>query len=365
MLPEQIFNVAYDVPICAGTGFLALDVVMNGHPKIPLGTWAGGSCGNVLTILSYLGWKSLPIARVGNDSSARKLLRDLILWGVDTKLIFQDYNDKTPVVIEKLIVGKNGKVRNKFVWECPSCGTKLPGYKVVRKQNFEQRHPNDYNYVNVFYFDRVGKNSIEIAKYYKNKGALIIFEPSSIKDRMVYLECLRVADIVKYSVARIGDASNLHEQVDIPLEIQTLGSKGLRYKWSYNSKSRDWVIMQSYKVVDLKDSVGSGDWCTAGIIHILGQYGKAGFAHFEQTEIEFAISFGQALAALNCYYEGARGVMYSLTKKHFKELINSITDGQSPLNTIYDDEIYINQPPDVFTCPFCEKSNKSEYMNSQ
>ncbi len=365
MLPDQIFNVALDAPICAGTGFLALDVVLNGHPKIPLGTWAGGSCGNVLTILSYLGWKSLPIARVGKDSSASKLLGDLISWGVDTKLIFQDYNDKTPVVIEKLFLGKNGKIRNKFIWECPSCGTKLPGYKVVRMQNFEQRHSSGDNSVNVFYFDRVRKNSIEIAKYYKNKGALIIFEPSSIKDRLIYLECLRVADIVKYSIERLGDASYFHRQAHIPLEIQTLGSKGLRYKWSSKSKAGNWELMQPYTVVDLKDSVGSGDWCTAGIIHILGQNGKADFSQFDQTAIEFAVRFGQALAALNCYYEGARGVMYRLTKKHFKELINSIIDGQSPLNTVYDNEIYLNQPSDEFTCPVCEKSDKSEYLNLQ
>jgi fructokinase len=48
-------------PTAYGTGFVALDVVVD----LKAGTearFAGGTCGNVLTILAFLGWRAVPIA---------------------------------------------------------------------------------------------------------------------------------------------------------------------------------------------------------------------------------------------------------------------------------------------------------------
>jgi len=75
------------------------------------------------------------------------------------------------------------------------------------------------------------------------------------------------------------------------------------------------------------DTAGAGDWCTAGIIHLLGRKGLAGMAAMEQGDIERAISFGQALAAWNCAYEGARGGMYAVGRSSFEAAINHILFG--------------------------------------
>src|SRR4051794_26004402 len=58
-------------PVAAGTGLVALDVVYSGDTAEPLGRWAGGTCGNVLTILSCLGWSSYPVARLADNAPAR------------------------------------------------------------------------------------------------------------------------------------------------------------------------------------------------------------------------------------------------------------------------------------------------------
>ena len=52
-------------PARGGSGPVTLDVACgeSGGP----GFFAGGSCGNVLTILSYPGWDSYPAARLGDD----------------------------------------------------------------------------------------------------------------------------------------------------------------------------------------------------------------------------------------------------------------------------------------------------------
>ena len=340
-------------PLCIGTGLLALDVVMNGHPTFPLGTWAGGSCGNVITILSYLGWKTKPVAEIGNDTSAAKLINDLTLWGVDISLISQNISARTPVIIERLTSSKNGRARHSFQWECPSCGSRLPRYKAVTS-NLINNLKEEVSSARVFYFDRVRKSILELAKVSKKNGALIVFEPSGIRDKALYVECVKLADIVKYSSERITDASKLHRYIDIPLEIQTMGSGGLRYRYSTRSNNRKWVTMHSYSVHELKDPAGSGDWCTAGIISMLGRGGKAGFSKLSPKTIEVALKFGQGLAALNCYYEGARGAMYSLTKEHFAELTSLILAGKSPLQSIYDFDTQYKLASEPFTCPSCD-----------
>ena len=48
-------------PTVVGTGLVALDVVVSGDD---VKYFAGGTCGNVLTCLSYLGWDAKPVARL-------------------------------------------------------------------------------------------------------------------------------------------------------------------------------------------------------------------------------------------------------------------------------------------------------------
>ncbi|MBK7635904.1 MAG: hypothetical protein IPJ13_17690 [Saprospiraceae bacterium] len=88
-------------PICVGAGLVALDVVINGNPKIPLKLFAGGSCGNVLTILSFLNWETLPIARLNVNNASQELLTDLKPWNVNTSLITQSSDGSTPIIIQK------------------------------------------------------------------------------------------------------------------------------------------------------------------------------------------------------------------------------------------------------------------------
>ena len=56
MSRKCLFALAEQRPVVVGTGLVALDVVINSDVHRPPRLWAGGTCGNVLTILSYLGW---------------------------------------------------------------------------------------------------------------------------------------------------------------------------------------------------------------------------------------------------------------------------------------------------------------------
>ena len=56
-------------PSVYGTGLISLDIIVSMRPEEHY-HWSGGTCGNVLTILSYLGWESFPIARLNSDTAS-------------------------------------------------------------------------------------------------------------------------------------------------------------------------------------------------------------------------------------------------------------------------------------------------------
>lgn len=114
------------------------------------------------------------------------------------------------------------------------------------------------------------------------------------------------------------------------LEIETLGAEGLRYRLRGRSSSHGLQLMGAYDVCDLRDTVGAGDWCTAGIVHALGARGAVGLTSVNKEEVESALRLGQAFGALACGYEGARGGMYDLDKKQFFAAIKRIIRGSSP-----------------------------------
>ena len=69
-------------PSIYGTGLIALDIVISANKSQPVRSWVGGTCGNVLTIMSFLGWKSYPIARLNGDVASIQVKEDFSRWGV-------------------------------------------------------------------------------------------------------------------------------------------------------------------------------------------------------------------------------------------------------------------------------------------
>jgi hypothetical protein len=82
-------------PAAVGSGLVALDVVVNRSSE-DVQYFAGGTCGNVLTILSFLGWNSKPVSRLNDDIPAQWLIEDLETWGVDTSLVSTTDDGSTP-----------------------------------------------------------------------------------------------------------------------------------------------------------------------------------------------------------------------------------------------------------------------------
>jgi fructokinase len=180
----------------------------------------------------------------------------------------------------------------------------------------------------VFYFDRVAPGTLELAQKSRANGALVVFEPSGIKDERLFAECLKAAHVVKYANDRIEGVHDIVAKAKVPVEIETLGAKGLRLRVRAHGRAGAWNELPAFSAPALRDAAGAGDWTTAGIIHsLMSNRAAADAAVADVDAVVLATQQGQALAALNCGFEGARGLMYVADAKRVIELAAAIVKG--------------------------------------
>jgi sugar/nucleoside kinase (ribokinase family) len=321
-------TVAASKPTIFGTGLIALDLVMGAEPQSPVRSWAGGTCGNVLTILAYLGWSSFPIARMNGDPASQRVKADMKRWGV--RMDFSSCSPKchTPIVIQYIRKGRDGLPTHRFSWSCPRCGKWLPGFKAVTQDAIETVSPS-LTGASAFFMDRLSRAGIELAKLAAAEGAVVIFEPSAKSDPKLFAEVLKLAHIVKYASQRMPKIDDIMANgTSVLVEVQTLGSEGLRYRHRFGSRPSAWVRVDAVQAPKLADACGAGDWCTAGLIAKAAARGLAGLTKGGADSVRRALRFGQTLAAWNCGFEGARGGMYSVTREAFEENIEDLIKGR-------------------------------------
>lgn len=313
---------------CVGTGFIVLDVLRNSiGSNITEKRYAGGSCGNVLTILAYFGWNSNAVGRIGDDHVGQELVNDLSKWRVDTKFLQMESGRGTPIVVQEIYLDARGRPRHRFSRACPVCGATLPAYRpllTTEVATIAVKLPAH----SAFYFDRVAPGTLELAQSSRERGALVIFEPSGIKDERLFTECLKVSHIVKYANDRIEGVHEIVAKAKVPVEIETLGAKGLRLRVRANGRTGAWRELAAFSAPELRDASGAGDWTTAGIIHgLMRKSAPADKIVADVEAIVHATRQGQALAALNCGFEGARGLMYVADSKRVLEFADGIAKG--------------------------------------
>lgn len=313
---------------CVGTGFIVLDVVRSSIGAIATEKrFAGGSCGNVLTILAYFGWRASAVGRIGDDHAGGELIADLSKWHVNVKLLQVEPGRGTPVVVQENYLDARGRPRHRFFRACPTCGAALPGYRPVLTSDAPAIATKLPAHA-VFYFDRVAPGPLELAQKSRSKGALVVFEPSGIKDERLFAECLKVAHVVKYANDRIEDVHEVVAKAKVPVEVETLGAKGLRIRVRASGRAGSWKELPAFSAPDLRDAAGAGDWTTAGLIHTLMRTrASADDAVSNADVVVQAAKQGQALAALNCGFDGARGLMYVADARRVLDFSAAIVKG--------------------------------------
>lgn len=311
-------------PKVLGAGLLALDLVISPEPNAPIRSWAGGTCGNVLSILAGHGWDAYPIARMNGDAASKRVRSDLERLGVHLDLASCEPTANTPIVVQEIGSAASGRATHKFSWVCPRCGGWLPSFKPVTRAVVNQVRPYLTNAA-VFFFDRVSRGTLEIAEEAASAGAVVMFEPSGRGDGRLFAEALRVAHVVKYADQRIGSLAHDTSSGNLVLEIQTFGADGLRFRLLSNQRNRKWRTLKAAQAPIVVDSCGSGDWCTAGLLSRIATDGAQGLLSASVATIAEALQYGQRLAAWNCSFEGARGGMYESGLMPWSDGSNSVS----------------------------------------
>ena len=93
-------------PKIFGTGLIALDLVIGPDPETPVRSWTGGTCGNVLSILAWLGWDAYPIARMNGDVASERVRVDMARWGVHLDWTTCAPTTDTPVIVQEIRRGR-------------------------------------------------------------------------------------------------------------------------------------------------------------------------------------------------------------------------------------------------------------------
>ena len=341
-------------PKVFGTGLIALDLVVGPDPETPVRSWAGGTCGNVLSILAYLGWDAYPIARMNDDVASDRVRADMKRWGVRLDWANCAPTTHTPMIVQEIRRKRDGRPGHRFSWSCPHCGTWLPPFKAITVDAVENVKPALAG-ASVFFLDRLSRGTLALAAEASARGALVVFEPSSKSTDKFMAEALALAHVVKYADHRLaGVGGVMASGSTVLLEVQTLGDQGLRYRHRLRREVSRWMHLEPVPTPLLADTCGAGDWCTAGLIAKAAVGGRKGFRRAGARGVQAALRYGQALAAWNCGFEGARGGMYAVSRQVFKRQITSLIDGRldGPRSGIRNAPIG-SSPAPVVTCPAC------------
>lgn len=287
---------------CIGAGLVSLDILMRGYEET-VSYKVGGTCGNVLMILAYMGWDCYPVARLNGSDQSKMMLDDMRSHGVHTDFVSTLDDGATPIIIQHNIIDKDGNPTHKFTFQ-GNRGSLHLDYKPVMKKTAIKVLDELQFLPSVFFFDRVSAATVSMAEHFKSRGCLVFFEPSAKAKETDFNKAIIYSDIIKFADQRLLDVS-FTEAYRNKLFIQTLGSKGLRF----NFHGKGWVSLPPVLNDNIVDTSGAGDWTTAVFLNEMAKAGITTVDELTGEKIKQFLSIAQEKASCSCSYEGARGMM--------------------------------------------------------
>ena len=297
-----------DRPTVLGCGLIALDLIVTSDGTVTHSI--GGTCGNVLTLLAAHAVNIIPAGRIGDDVPGDLICAQLTASGGDLSLLQKTSDIRTPRIVE--LVPISGSIRHRFAFSCPRCMRRFPRNSTLREEK-ARRLTIDWSNVDLFFFDRPTPDGVHLAKLAKDAGVVVMFEPPKSQSRSRLYQCMKLADIVKYSSQNFKNGLPSEVTNDLQLLIETQDGNGLRYRQQGGAGLGDWQSLPAFDPVQPRDAAGAGDWCTAGFIsHVVKQKGTW---RWTRSELEAAMAYGQALAAISVCFIGPLGALFALSEE--------------------------------------------------
>ncbi|WP_010681010.1 PfkB family carbohydrate kinase [Acetivibrio cellulolyticus] len=296
-----------------GTGLVCLDIIKHNDRFSYLN---GGSCGNVISSLAFLGVSTTIVKAQYKDYINSFINHNFKRLGVN--IVEFEINDKlSPRIIEDIIENGNSKYHQFYV-KCPVCYKELPSAVIIDKSDdYISKLIGNIDQYNLFYTDRASKGIRSIRNLFKRKNKWVFYEPNSIRNKNAFFENSLQADIVKFSSEKVSFniASELRLSArsgDTKIIIITAGGEGAYFcsRKSIEDDFSNWERVPAYPIDEFRDASGAGDWCSAGIIYHLLETYKDTTEQLAYEDIYDAIDNAQKLSAASCSSEGAQGLIY-------------------------------------------------------
>ena len=260
----------------------------------------GGTCGNVMCILSWLGWEVRPLACLDDSLEGMKITEDLQRYGCDCR-----YVTNTPGGGTTLLRCTHKKTADGEHVMSVRAGS--PGGSRFPKRHFLRARDEAPAFLEtleeapaVFFFDDPAAGNRLIAKELHERGSLVYFEPSKVVTN-ADLEAVAISDIIKFSDENIPDVSFVDAYKD-KVFIQSMGAKGARFKF----KGEPWVMIEDATNESVVDTEGAGDWLSSEFINAIIGAGK----DFTYEDVRNALLTAMGWAGVSVRYMGSKGLIH-------------------------------------------------------
>jgi sugar/nucleoside kinase (ribokinase family) len=264
----------------------------------------GGTCGNVMCMLSWLGWKAMPQAALDDSPEGLKMTSDLERYGCDCRYVTNTPGGGTTLLRCTHKKDAEGHHTMAFRAGAPG-GSRFPKYHFLRARDEAQAFLDGLEEVpDVYFFDEPAAGHRLIARNLRERGTLVYFEPARI-ETSADMDAVTVSDIIKFSNQNVPDTAFTDRFPD-KLFIQTLGGDGLRFRL----RGGDWVHVPPVECRNVVDWEGAGDWTTSAFLNSLASQDKP-FGEMDDIIIQRCLEAAQTVAAQSVRYLSSKGLIHS------------------------------------------------------
>ena len=264
---------------------------------------AGGTCGNVMCMLAYMGWKTYPVTKLDRSEEGLKMTQSLKEYGCDCRFVTNTDDGGTTILTIRHGLDEHGNKSTRVRHGSPG-GSRFPRRRHLLVKTEAPAFIKALDFVpDVFFFDDPAAGYRYIAGQLREKGSLIYFEPSEVSGNP-YFRSIEVSDIVKFSAENVQDVSFVENYRD-KLFIQTLSGDGLRF----NLKGEGWVTLPPVENDDVTDWDGAGDWTTSAFLNALAEADALSIDRMTVEIVKATLQKAQAVASKSVSFIGSKGMI--------------------------------------------------------
>ena len=270
----------------------------------------GNTCGNIATILPYLGVQTYPIAHFDLSEQGQQIKEDLRRYGADVRFVENSPKGGTTLL---RCTHKRDKMTGEHTisFRATSPGSRFAKRRFIRVRDEAPAFIANLDFVpDVFFFDAAEAGLRYLAGELRKRSTLIYFEPESDKEKNKFLKAVEVSDIVKFSHEKVSDLSFV-EQYNDKLFIRTLGSEGLEF----NLCGEGWIKVASVPNDNVVDWEGAGDWTTSQFIACLCERDMLTIAQMGIDSVRKCLEIACKTASHSVSYLGSKGMIDAVKNK--------------------------------------------------